>query len=309
VKRKKITVVGAGNIGGTTAHQIVQMNLGDVVLYDIVTGLPQGKALDIAQSAPLHGSDSDIIGTNMYDDTESSDIVVISAGMPRKRGMSRADLLDTNTAVIREVTEQIVSRSPEAILIMVTNPLDVMTYLAHRVSGFSRERVMGMAGMLDSTRFRSFIADELKVSVRNIQAFVLGGHGDSMVPSTRYTTVAGVPVEDLIPPDRLKLLVDRTRYAGSDIVALLQTHSAYYAASVSLAYMCKAILADRKLVCACSVLCKGEYGIDDVFVGVPVKLGRRGVEEILEYDLDEDELSALRSSATEVKELCERLKV
>lgn len=309
MKRKKITVMGAGNIGGTTAHQIVSQNLGDVVLYDVVGGLPQGKALDIAQSAPLHGSDSDIVGTNKYEDTEGSSIIIFSAGMPRKKGMSRSDLLNTNANVVKEAISTLVELSPEATIIMVTNPLDVMTYLAHKVSGFPRQRVMGMAGLLDSTRFRAFIAQELKVSVRNIQAFVLGGHGDSMVPSTKYTTVAGVPVEDLIPPERLKLLVDRTRFAGSDIVALLETHSAYFAASVSLAYMCRAILSDRKFVCACSTLCQGEFGIDDVFVGVPVKLGRDGVEEILEYNLSDEELAALRASAAHVKGLCDKLDV
>ncbi len=307
MKRRKISVVGAGNIGGTTAHQLVARNLADVVLYDVIGGLPQGKALDIAQSAPLHDSDSRIIGTNRLEDTEGSDIVVISSGLPRKRGMSRSDLLEANAAVVRQVTGTVAARSPGAIVVMVTNPLDAMTFLAHRVSGFPRERVLGMAGVLDSTRFRAFIADELGVSVGNVQAFVLGGHGDSMVPSTRYTTVAGVPVEDLIPAERLALLVERTRHAGSDIVALLETHSAFYAASVSLATMCEAILEDRKLLCACSVLCRGEYGIDGVFVGVPVKLGRAGVEEILEYRLSPREHEGLLASAREVEALCGQL--
>lgn len=307
MKRRKISVIGAGNIGGTTAHQLVARNLADVVLYDVVAGMPQGKALDIAQSAPLHDSDSRVIGTNRFDDTEGSDVVIVCSGLPRKKGMSRSDLLGANAAVIRQVTTEVAARSPNAILVMVTNPLDAMTFLAHRVSGFPRERVLGMAGVLDSTRFRAFVADELEVSVGNVQAFVLGGHGDSMVPSTRYTTVAGVPVEDLIPKERLELLVDRTRHAGSDIVALLETHSAFYAASVSLATMCEAILEDRKLVCACSVLCQGEYGIEGVFVGVPVKLGRGGVEEILDYRLSEREGAALLASAREVEALCREL--
>jgi malate dehydrogenase len=309
MQRKKISIIGAGNIGGTTAHQVIAGNLGDVVLYDVITGFPQGKALDIAQAAPLHDSDSRIIGTNRFDDTEGSDIVIICAGMPRKKGMSRSDLLNTNALVVKEITQAVAPRSPDAIVIVVTNPLDAMTALAYRVSEFPKERVMGMAGMLDSTRFRAFIADELDVSVSNIQAFVLGGHGDSMVPSTRYTTVAGVPVEALIPAERLELLVDRTRHAGSDIVALLETHSAYYAASVSLAQMCKAIVSDRKLVCACSVLCQGQYGIEDTFVGVPIKLGTQGIEEILEYDLSAAELAALQASAREVRDLCAKLQV
>ncbi len=309
MSRWKVSVIGAGHIGGTTAQQIIERNLADVVLFDIVPGMPQGKALDISQSAPLHESDSKIIGTNRFDDTEGSDIVIISSGMPRKKGMSRSDLLNTNAAVIREVTEQLAPRSPKAIIIMVTNPLDAMAALAFKVSGFPRERVLGMAGVLDSARFRVFIAQELGVSVSNIQAFVLGGHGDTMVPSTRYTTVAGVPVEQLIAAERLALLVDRTRFAGSDIVALLETHSAYYAAATSLYSMAKAIIADRKSIMPCSVMCQGEYGISDTFVGLPVKLGRGGAEEVLEYDLSEQELASLRTSAEHVHALCERVGV
>lgn len=304
MKRDKITIVGAGNIGGATAAQIIQRNLADVVLIDVVDGLPQGKALDIAQSAPLHGSDSKIVGTNDYGHTEDSEVVIISSGFPRKRGMSRDDLLQANAGIVRAVTREIAPRSPDAIIIVVTNPLDAMTELAYRESGFRKQRVLGMGGLLDSTRFRALIAEALSVSVESVGAVVLGGHGDSMVPSTVHTTVAGVPVHDLISEERLQQLVERTRRAGSEIVGLLKTHSAYIAASAALAYTVEAILADRKVVVTVSTLCEGEYRTNGVFIGVPVKLGRSGVEQIMELPLPEAEHQALLRSAEGVRALC-----
>jgi malate dehydrogenase len=305
--RPKISVIGAGNVGATVALRLAELELGDVVLVDIVEDMPQGKALDLMEMGPVIGSDAKIVGANGYDETEGSQIIVITSGIPRKPGMSRDDLLTTNAKIVKEVTEQAARRSPQAIIIVVSNPLDAMTYVAHRVSGFPRERVMGMAGVLDSARFRTFIAMELGVSVDNIHAFVLGGHGDDMVPLARYTTVAGVPITELLPPQRVQALIERTRQGGAEIVKLLKTGSAYYAPGASTAEMCDAILKDRKKILPCCVLARGEYGIDNIFVGLPVKLGSGGVEEVFEIKLTDEESQALRQSAGHVKELCDRV--
>lgn len=305
--RPKISVIGAGNVGASTALMLSQMELGDIVLVDIVEGMPQGKALDMMEMNPVYGSDSNIIGTNSYDETEGSDIVVITSGIPRKPGMSRDDLISTNTNVVKQVTENVAAKSPNAILILVTNPLDAMVYVAHKVSGFPKERVMGMAGVLDSARFRAFIAMELGVSVENINAFVLGGHGDDMVPLGRFTTVAGVPVTELIPNDRLEEIIQRTRGGGGEIVKLLKTGSAFYAPAMSAVEMVEAILKDKKKILPCCVLAQGEYGVQDTFVGLPVKLGRAGVEEVFQIDLSDSETKELHESASHVKELCEHI--
>jgi len=295
--RPKISVIGAGNVGASTALMLSQMELGDIVLVDIVEGMPQGKSLDMMQMNPIYGYDSNITGTNSYDETEGSDIVVITSGIPRKPGMSRDDLISTNTNVVKQVTENVAAKSPNAILILVTNPLDAMVYVAHKVSGFPRERVMGMAGVLDSARFRAFIGMELGVSVENINAFVLGGHGDDMVPLGRFTTVAGVPVTELIPQERLEEIIQRTRGGGGEIVKLLKTGSAFYAPAMSVVEMVEAILKDKKKILPC--------GVDNTFVGLPVKLGRTGVEEIFEITLSDSETKELHVSASHVKELCE----
>lgn len=301
--RKKITVVGGGNVGATTAQRLAEMELGDVVLVDIVEDMPQGKALDLMEAAPVLGTDSVVTGSNGYDETAGSDVVVITSGIARKPGMSRDDLLKTNAGIVKSVTEQIVAKSPDCIIIVVSNPLDAMTYVAHKTSGFPRERVIGMAGVLDSARFRAFIGMELNVSVENIHAFVLGGHGDTMVPSTRYTTVAGVPVEELISTERLAEIVDRTRNGGAEIVKLLKTGSAYYAPSAAVAEMVESIIKDKKKVLPCAVLCNGEYGIDNLFVGVPAILGSNGVESIFEIKLNETETAALQKSIDAVAAL------
>ena len=303
--RPKISVIGAGNVGASTALMLAQMELGDIVLVDIVEGMPQGKALDMMEMNPVYGYDSNITGTNSYDETEGSDIVVITSGIPRKPGMSRDDLISTNTNVVKQVTENVAAKSPNAILILVTNPLDAMVYVAHKVSGFPRERVMGMAGVLDSARFRAFIGMELGVSVENINAFVLGGHGDDMVPLGRFTTVAGVPVTELIPQPRLEEIIQRTRGGGGEIVKLLKTGSAFYAPAMSAVEMVEAILKDKKKILPCCVRAEGEYGVENTFVGLPVKLGRTGVEEIFEIDLSDSETKELQVSASHVKELCE----
>ncbi len=305
--RKKISVIGAGNVGATTALRLAEMELGDVVMVDIVEDMPQGKALDLMESAPVIGFDVNVVGTNGYDETEGSDIVVITSGVPRKPGMSRDDLLSINAKIVKEVTERVVAASPGCILIVVSNPLDAMTYLAHKVSGFPRERVMGMAGVLDSARFRAFIAMELGVSVDNIHAFVLGGHGDDMVPLARYTTVAGVPITELMPAERVEALIQRTRQGGAEIVKLLKTGSAYYAPASSTAEMCEAILKDKKKILPACVLARGEYGLEDVFCGLPAKLGAGGVEGIFEIELADEERESLHRSAGHVKELCERI--
>jgi malate dehydrogenase len=305
MSRKKITVVGAGNVGATTAQRLAEKEFGDVVLVDIVQDMPLGKALDMLESGPVYGYDSKIVGTNNYEETRNSDIVVITSGVPRKPGMSRDDLLKVNAGIVKGVTENISKTSPNAILIIVSNPLDAMTYVAHKVSRFPKHRIMGMAGVLDAARFSAFIAMELNVSVENIHAFVLGGHGDTMVPSTRYTTVAGVSVEELIPKDRLDAIVKRTRDGGAEIVNLLKTGSAFYAPSAAVVDMVEAIIKDKKKILPCAALCEGEYGIQGLFVGVPAKLGEKGIEEIFEITLNTEESAALKRSADAVKVLCE----
>ena len=307
MSRPKISVIGAGNVGASTALMLAQLEHGDVVLVDIVEGMPQGKALDLMEMTPVYGSDSQIIGTNSYDETENSDVVIITSGIPRKPGMSRDDLISTNTKIVKQVTENVAAKSPNAILILVTNPLDAMVYVAHKVSKFPKERVMGMAGVLDSARFRAFIGMELGVSVENIEAFVLGGHGDDMVPLARCTTVAGVPITELMPEDRIEALIKRTRGGGGEIVALLKTGSAFYAPAGAAVEMVEAILKDKKKILPCCVLAEGEYGIDNVFVGLPVILGRKGVEKIFEIKLTKKESEELKISASHVKELCDHI--
>ncbi|MCZ6527836.1 MAG: malate dehydrogenase [Candidatus Dadabacteria bacterium] len=303
--RPKISVIGAGNVGATTALMLAGLEHGDIVLVDIIEDMPQGKALDLMEMSPVLDYDSVITGTNNYDDTEGSNVVVITSGIPRKPGMSRDDLISTNTNIVKQVTEQVAAKSPNAILILVTNPLDAMVYVAHKVSGFPKHRVMGMAGALDSARFVSFIAMELGVSVENINAFVLGGHGDDMVPLERFTTVAGVPITELMPPDRVEALIQRTRGGGGEIVKLLKTGSAFYAPAASAVEMVEAIVKDKKKIIPSCVLAEGEYGIENTFVGLPVKLGKTGIEEILEIKLTDEESKALHVSASHVKELCE----
>ena len=302
--RPKITIVGAGNVGATTAQRLAEKDCYDVVLVDIVEGVPQGKALDLTQAGPICLYTSRLVGTNGYDETEGSALVVITCGVPRKPGMSRDELLATNTKIIQGVVREIARRSLDAIMLIVTNPLDVMAHVAHRVSGFPKERVLGMAGVLDSARLRSFIAEELSVSRDNVHAMVLGGHGDTMVPLLRYTTVAGRPITEWLPKERLEALVRRTREGGAEIVNLLKSGSAYYAPSAAVVEMVEAILKDQKKILPCAVRCDGEYGIHGLFVGVPVKLGRRGAEAILEYDLTAEEKAALSTSAAAVEELC-----
>ena len=301
--RFKVTVVGAGNVGASTAQRIFERGYADVVLVDVVEDMPQGKALDLLQSGPVLGTDAQIIGSNDYDATADSDVVVITAGIARKPGMSRDDLLMTNMRIVGSVTEQVVTKSPDAILVVVSNPLDAMVQHAHKVSGFPSERVVGMAGILDTARFRTFIAQELGVSVTNIQAYVLGGHGDSMVPLIKTTTVGGSPITNLIAPDRLEQIVQRTRDGGAEIVSLLKTGSAYYAPSAASAQMVEAILLDRKEILPCAAMLQGQYGINGLYVGVPVKLGSAGVEQIIELELSDTEQTALESSATAVQEL------
>ncbi len=302
--RKKVTIVGAGNVGATAAHWIAAKELADVVLLDVAEGIPQGKALDLLQAMPIERRDVSIVGTNDYADTAGSDIVVITAGIPRKPGMSRDDLLNTNSKIMNDVVGKVVAESPEAILIIVSNPLDAMAQAAYKKSGFPRERVIGMAGVLDSARFRTFIAEELKVSVENVTAFVLGGHGDTMVPLSRYSTMAGIPITELIEPGRLKELETRTANGGAEIVKHLKTGSAYYAPSSAAVEMVEAILKDKKKILPCAAYLTGEYGIDGLYVGVPCKLGAKGLEQIIEIKLTEDEQAALNKSADAVKELC-----
>lgn len=304
MSRAKISVIGAGNVGASAAFRAAELELGDVVLVDIVEGMPQGKALDLHQMCPVSGKDVTFAGSNDYSETAGSDIVIITSGIPRKPGMSRDDLVSTNTKIVREVTEKVASHSPDSVIILVTNPLDAMVYVTHRVSGFPKQRVMGMAGVLDSARFRTFISMELGVSVENIHAFVLGGHGDDMVPLPRYTTVAGIPITELIPSDRIDALVDRTRKGGAEIVGLLKTGSAFYAPGVSAVEMAEAILKDKKKILPCCVLAQGEYGVEETFVGLPVKLGSGGIEEIVEIELSDAERDALHASAGRVKDLC-----
>ena len=303
--RFKVTVVGAGNVGATTAQRLFEKGYADVVLVDVVEDMPQGKALDMLESGPVLGTDGTVTGSNGYEETADSDVVVITAGIARKPGMSRDDLLLTNMKIVGSVTEQVAKFSPNAILVVVSNPLDAMVQHAKKVSGFPKERVVGMAGILDTARFRTFLAQELGVSVTNVQAYVLGGHGDTMVPLIGTTTVGGVPVSKLIKKDRLEEIVQRTRDGGAEIVKLLKTGSAYYAPSAAAVQMVESILLDRKEVLPCAAYLEGEYGINGLYVGVPVKLGARGVEEVIEVELTADEKAALKKSADAVKELLE----
>jgi malate dehydrogenase len=305
---KKVTVVGAGNVGATVAQRLAEKQLCDVVLVDIVEGVPQGKALDLNEAAPVEKHDSHLTGTNSYDETAGSDIVIITAGIPRKPGMSRDDLISTNAGIVKSVTQEIASRSPEAILIIVSNPLDAMCHVAYDASGFPKERVIGMAGVLDSARFRAFISMELNVSVENTHAFVLGGHGDTMVPLPRYSTVAGIPITELMAPDRIEALVERTRNGGAEIVSLLKTGSAYYAPASAAVEMAESILKDKKKILPCAACLQGEYGQQDLFIGVPVKLGAKGIEDIIEITLTDEEKQALQKSADAVQELKDLLK-
>ena len=302
--RKKVSIVGAGNVGATAAHWIAAKELADVVLIDVVEGIPQGKALDLLEAMPIEKRDVSITGANDYAATANSDIVVITAGIPRKPGMSRDDLLNTNFKIMSDVVAKVVAQSPESILIIVSNPLDAMAQAAYRQAGFNRERVIGMAGVLDSARFRTFIAAELNVSVENVTAFVLGGHGDTMVPLPRYSTVAGIPITELIEPARLEQLVQRTRDGGAEIVKHLKTGSAYYAPSAAAVEMVEAILKDKKKILPCAAYLQGEYGIDGYYIGVPCKLGAAGLEQIIEIKLTAEEDAALKKSAEAVKELC-----
>jgi malate dehydrogenase len=306
--RKKVTVVGAGNVGANTAQKIAAKELADVVLVDVVEGIPQGKGLDILESAPVEGYDVRLTGSNGYEETSGSDIIVITAGFPRKPGMSRDDLLLANYEVVKSATEQAVKKSPDAILILVTNPLDAMCWTALRVSGFPRERVIGMAGVLDTARFRTFIAEELNVSFENVTAMVLGGHGDTMVPLVRFTNVSGIPISELTDQATIDRLVQRTRDGGAEIVKHLKTGSAYYAPSASAVEMVESILKDKKKVLPCAVHLQGEYGIRDLFVGVPAKLGSKGIEKIYEIKLEEAEKAALNKSAAAVEELISVIK-
>ena len=299
----KITVVGAGNVGATAAQRIAEKELArTVVMVDVADGIPQGKGLDQWESAPIELFDSRVIGSNRYDETAGSDLVVITAGIARKPGMSRDDLLNTNAGIVKSVSEQVAKTSPDAIVIVVSNPLDVMCYVAKEVTGFPRERVIGMAGVLDTARYRSFIAEALDVSVRDIQAMVLGGHGDTMVPLISYTTVSGIPIGQLMKKDRLDAIVDRARNGGAEIVKYLKTGSAYYAPSSGAVQMVEAIVLDQKRILPCSAWLEGEYGLTGLFLGVPVKLGRRGIEQILEITLTPDEQAALAKSADAVRE-------
>lgn len=305
--KTKVTVVGAGNVGATLAQRIAEKRLADVVMVDIVEGVPQGKALDMMEAAPVEKFDARISGSNGYEETAGSDLIVITAGLPRKPGMSRDDLLWKNEEIVAGVTREVATRSPNSILIVVSNPLDAMCEVARRVSKFPRERVLGMAGVLDSARMRAFISMELDVSVENTHAFVLGGHGDTMVPLPRYSTVAGIPITELMSKERIDAIVDRTRNGGAEIVNLLKT-SAWYAPSSATAEMVEAILLDRKKILPCAVYLKGEYGFRDLFIGVPVKLGRNGLEKVIEIKLTDEERAGLKKSADAVQELVEKLK-
>jgi len=307
--RKKISVIGAGFVGATAAHWAAEKELGDIVLVDIIEGMPQGKALDLFQAGPIEGFDARVIGTNGFEETKNSDLVIITSGVPRKPGMSREDLLDINKKIIESVVAQVVEKSPNTVLILVTNPLDTMTYLAFKKSGFPKQRVMGMAGILDTARFKAFIAMELGVSIEDIQTLLLGGHGDEMVPLPRYTTVSGIPLSQLLPKETIDRLVDRTRKGGGEIVNLLKTGSAFYAPSAAAVQMAEAILKDKKRILPCCVYLEGEYGLKDICFGVPIKLGGKGVESIIELQLTEEEKALLRKSAESVKKSITELKL
>jgi malate dehydrogenase len=305
---KKVTVIGAGNVGATAAQRLAEKQLCDVVLVDIVEGIPQGKTLDLNEAAPIEKHDCHLTGVNSYEDTAGSDIVIITAGIPRKPGMSRDDLISTNAGIVKAVTQEVAKHSPQAILIIVSNPLDAMCHVAYDAAGFPKERVIGMAGVLDSARFRAFISMELNVSVENTHAFVLGGHGDTMVPLPRYSTVAGIPITELMASDRIDALVERTRNGGAEIVGLLKTGSAYYAPASAAVEMAESILKDKKKILPCAAYLQGEYGQQDLFIGVPVKLGAKGVEDIIEITLTDEETIALQKSADAVQELKDLLK-
>jgi malate dehydrogenase len=307
--RKKITVVGAGNVGATCAQRLAERDYADIVLVDIIEGMPQGKALDILQSGPVVGYDSYVVGTNGYDDTAGSDVAIITSGVPRKPGMSRDDLVLTNMKIVKSVTEELVKRSPDCIIIVVANPLDAMAQLAYKVSGFPRNRVIGMSGILDTARFRTFVAQELNVSVTDVAAYVLGGHGDTMIPLIRMATVGGVPLTEVMPQEKISKIVERTVKGGGEIVALLKTGSAFYAPSAGAAQMVDAIVLDKKQILPCAAYLDGEYGVKGVFVGVPTKLGQGGVEEIIEIKLTADEQAALNKSADAVRELIAIMKI
>jgi len=305
---QKVTIVGAGNVGSTAAQRLAEKELADVVLIDIIEGVPQGKSLDLAQAAPIEKHDTHLTGANAYEDTANSDIVIITAGIPRKPGMSRDDLLATNKRIIKNVTKQVVQYSPNAILIIVSNPLDAMCHVAMEESCFPKHRVIGMAGVLDSARFRAFIAMELNVSVENIHALVLGGHGDTMVPLPRFSTVAGIPITELMSSERIEAIATRTRNGGLEIVGLLKTGSAYYAPASAAVEMAESILKDKKKILPCAAYLEGEYGISGLFVGVPVKLGKNGIEQIISLELTADEKKALHRSAEAVQELVNAMK-
>jgi len=307
--RKKISIIGAGFVGATAAHWAAEKELGDIVVVDIIEGLPQGKALDLSEAAPVEGFDARVIGTNSYEETQGSDVVVITSGIPRKPGMSREALLETNKKIIESVVSQVVAKSPNAILILVTNPLDTMTYLAFKRSGLARNRVMGMAGVLDTARYKAFIAMELNVSVEDIQALLLGGHGDEMIPLPRYTTVSGIPLSQLLPREKIDRIVDRTRKGGAEIVNLLKTGSAFYAPSASAVQMVEAILKDKKRILPCCAYLNGEYGLKDLCFGVPVKLGTNGIESIIEIELSDEEKALVARSAESVKKTIAELKL
>ncbi len=306
--RKKVSVIGAGHVGEVTAFKIAEKELADVVLLDIIEDMPIGKGLDMLEGGPVGKYDSKIIGTNSYADTANSDIVVITAGIPRKPGMSRDELVGTNFKIVKSVTEEIVNYSPNSIILVVCNPLDAMAYTAYRISGFPKNRVFGMAGILDTTRYKSFVAMELNTSVENIQALVLGGHGDTMVPITRYTTISGIPISHFLKEDRIEAIVQRTRGGGGEIVKYLKTGSAYYSPSLSVVEMVESILKDKKKILPCAAYLEGEYGINNLYFGVPIKLGSNGVEEIIEIELNDEEKKAIKKSEEAVRNVINLLK-
>jgi malate dehydrogenase len=307
--KNKVSIIGAGMTGSTTAHWLAEREIADIVLVDVVEGMPQGKALDLLQAMPVIGKDVKIVGSNDYEITAGSDIVVITAGLPRKPGMSRDDLLAANAAIVREAAEKSLHYSPEAIFVVLTNPLDVMAYLTMKATGVAPHRVVGQAGILDSARMRAFVAMELGVSVENVHCYVLGGHGDDMVPLTRHSNVAGIPLVELLPPDELAAIVERTRKGGGEIVSLLKTGSAYYAPAIAVTQMVEAILKDKHLIVPASAYLQGEYGLKGIFFGVPVQLGRKGVEKVIEYRLNEEEMAAVRKSAQGVAENIAKLQI
>jgi malate dehydrogenase len=307
--KNKVSIIGAGMTGSTTAHWLAEREIADLVLVDILEGVPQGKSLDLQEAMPIIGKDVTIVGSNDFDATTGSDIIVITAGLPRKPGMSRDDLLTANAEIVRKSTEGTIHLSPDAIYVILTNPLDVMAYLTMKLSKLPPERVIGQAGILDSARMRAFIAMEVGISVENIQCYVLGGHGDEMVPLTHHSNVAGIPLRELLAPDRLEAIVNRTRKGGGEIVSLLKTGSAYYAPSLAVAQMVDAILKDKHLIVPASAYMRGEYGLKDMFFGVPVQLGRNGIEKIIEYSLDEEEKAVLQKSAEAVRQTTDALKV